>query len=190
MALLDLLGKRLRVPVATLLGGALRTTLPVLWPLGNGTAEDDIRVIEERAAQGFASFMLKMGSAPARDEVRRVATLEARYGARFTFIADANEGWSREQAREFLAGVKDSRLLAFLEQPVPKEDLEGMASLAAGSALPISADEAVTDLAEAGRIASLGAASVFSVKSTKNGGPLARAAHRRGGRGLRGEAAT
>ncbi|TCT03085.1 muconate cycloisomerase [Paralcaligenes ureilyticus] len=171
MALLDLLGKRLRVPVATLLGGTLRNSLPVLWPLNNGTAEDDIRVIDERAAQGFSSFMLKMGASPVRDEVRRVATLEARYGKRVALIADANQGWSRDEAREFLDGVSGSQL-AFVEQPVVKDDLEGMALLASGRTLPISADESVVGLAHAAQIAAHRAASVFSIKSSKNGGPL------------------
>jgi muconate cycloisomerase len=171
MALLDLLGKRLRVPVATFLGGALRESLPVLWPLGNGSADDDIPVIEERAAQGFFSFMLKMGSAPVREEIRRVATLEARYGDRITLIADANQGWTRGEAHEFLAGVSGSRL-AFVEQPVKKDDLEGMASLVRESTLAISADEAVTELSDAAQIARRGAAGVFSIKSSKNGGPL------------------
>lgn len=171
MALLDVLGKRLRVPIATLLGGKLRTSLPVLWPLSNGTAEDDIRVIDVKAAQGFSSFMLKMGSSPVRDEVERVATLEARYGSRVAFIADANQGWSREEASQFLAGVNGSKL-AFVEQPLEKEDIEGMASLASGTALPISADESVAGLTEAAQMARLGAASVFSIKSSKNGGPL------------------
>jgi len=171
MALLDILGKRLRVPVATLLGGALRTSLPVLWPLSNGSAEDDIHVIEERAAQGFSSFMLKMGAVPVRDEVRRIATLKARYGSRLTLIADANQGWSRDEAREFLAGISASDL-AFVEQPVRKDDLEGMAELAGASCVPISADESVIGLEDAARIAALGAANVFSIKSSKNGGPL------------------
>ena len=171
MALLDLLGKRLRVPVATLLGGALRKSIPVLWPLNNGTADNDMRVIDERATQGFLSFMLKMGTSPVRNEVKRVATLEARYGNCLTLIADANQGWNRDDAREFLAGVSGSRL-AFVEQPLDKDDFEGMALLASASALPISADESVVGLAEAARIARLGAASVFSIKSSKNGGPL------------------
>ncbi len=171
MALFDLLGKRLGVPVSTLLGGALRTSLPVLWPLSNGTAEDDMRVIDERASQGFSSFMLKMGTSPIRDEVRRVAALEARYGDRIKLIADANQGWSREEAREFLSGVSGSRL-AFVEQPVVKDDLEGMALLANSTSLPIAADESLGGLAVAGQIAKLGAAGVFSIKSSKNGGPL------------------
>lgn len=171
MALLDILGKRLGVPVATLLGGSLRKSLPVLWPLSNGTAEEDIRVIEQRIEQGFSSFMLKMGTSPIRSEIQRVADLEARYGSRITLIADANEGWNRAEAREFLDGVSGSRL-AFLEQPLDKSDLEGAAWLTKHSRIPISADEAVAGLSHAAELARVGAAGVFSVKSSKNGGPL------------------
>lgn len=171
MALLDLLGKRLRVPVATLLGGAVRVSLPVLWPLGTGSAEDDVRVIDEKASQGFSSFMMKMGAAPVGDEIARVTALEARYGHRFKFIADANQGWTRDEGREFLAGVSGSSL-AFVEQPLVKDDLDGMAELAKASTMPISADESLTGLSEAARLATLKAADVFSIKSSKNGGPL------------------
>lgn len=170
-ALLDLLGKRLAVPVSTLLGGAVRTALPVLWPLGSGTADDDIAIIEEKANEHFSSFMLKMGAVPARDEIGRVTTLAKRYGTRFKLIADANQGWQFNEALEFLVGV-EGLPLAFVEQPLPKADFEGMARLALSTALPISADESLTGLAEAARLASLQAASVFSIKSSKNGGPL------------------
>ncbi|MFV3074926.1 enolase C-terminal domain-like protein [Niveispirillum fermenti] len=171
MALLDLLGRRLRVPVATLLGGAVHACLPVLWPLGAGTADDDMAIIDDKLAQGFHTFMLKMGVAPVREEIHRVATLEARYGHRVKLIADANQGWTRDEALEFLTGVAGSSL-TFVEQPVAKDDLEGLAMVARASTLPISADEALTGLTEAARLAALGAANVFSIKSSKNGGPL------------------
>lgn len=171
MALLDIVGRRLEVSVATLLGGAIRTTLPVLWPLSNGSATDDIPIIDEQAAQGFSSFMLKMGTSPIAQEIERVSTLEARYGDQLSFIADANQGWNGDEAREFMQGVAGSRL-AFVEQPVAKHELQVMAELAASSPLPVSADESVIDLEAAAKIANLGAASIFSVKSSKNGGPL------------------
>ena len=44
--------------------------------------------------------------------------------------------------------------------------------LAETSNLAISADESLVSVADAARIARLGAASVFSIKSSKNGGPL------------------
>jgi muconate cycloisomerase len=171
MALLDILGKRLRVSVATLLGGAIHGSLPVLWPLGTGTADDDAAVIDEKAEEGFTSFMLKMGAAPVQDEIMRVKAAAARYGDRFKFIADANQGWDLEEARAFLKGV-EGLPLAFVEQPVAKADFDGMAILAKSSAFPISADESLTGLSEAAQLAALGAADIFSVKSSKNGGPL------------------
>lgn len=171
MALLDILGKRLNVAVATLLGGPLRRSLPVLWPLSNGAAEEDIPIIEERAAQGFSSFMLKMGTSPITSEIKRVAALEARYGERVKFIADANQGWSLDQAREFLAGIAGSKV-AFVEEPLATDVIAGMAQLSNASQLPLSADESIIDLTDAAQLARAGAATVFSIKSSKNGGPL------------------
>lgn len=171
MALLDIQGRRLGVPVASLLGGAVRTSFPVLWPLGTGTAEDDRRVIDEKAAEGFASFMLKMGDRPIADEIARVEALEKHYGTQFSWIADANQGWSFEEASAFLSGVAGSGI-AFVEQPVAARDREGMARLARNTALPISADESLLGLDEAAELARLGSAGIFSIKSSKNGGPL------------------
>jgi o-succinylbenzoate synthase len=171
MALLDIQGKRQSVPIATLLGGPLRKSLQVSYALNNGTADDDIAVIDAMLKEGYTDFMLKMGSSPVADEIDRVWTLERRYGDSVTFKADANAGWSREQAHQFLTGVKGSRL-AYVEQPVPKNDIEGLAELTKSTELKISADESLTSLARAEEIILKGAASVFSIKSSKNGGPL------------------
>jgi len=171
MALLDLLGKRVNLPAAALLGGALRDSLPVLWPLSNGAADDDREIIDQRAALGFTTFMVKMGSASPAHEIARLHQLYKHYGDRFQYIPDANQGWSRDDAREFVRGVK-ALPLAFFEQPVDKHDLDGMALVAAASSFPISADESLIDLADAASLAKEAAASVFSIKTSKNGGPL------------------
>jgi muconate cycloisomerase len=171
MALLDLQGRRLNTPVASLLGGALRRSLQVSHPLNNGSADDDIAVIDEKIQQGYVDFMLKMGTSPIPDEIARVMTLEERYGDRVRFKADPNAGWTREQSIAFLAGVKQSRL-AFVEQPVSKNDIDGMAELTCNTKLLISADESLTGMDSAKEIVSKRAATVFSIKSSKNGGPL------------------
>ncbi|MFV3131246.1 enolase C-terminal domain-like protein [Niveispirillum sp. KHB5.9] len=173
IALLDIKGRRLGTPVANLLGKVIRQSLPVSHPLNNGTAEDDIAVIDAKLKEGYIDFMLKMGSPSAAipDEIKRVAILDERYGKSVRFKADANTGWTREQAAEFLAGVKDS-LLFFVEEPIAKGDIEGMAALQRSTPLLISADESLTGMASAKRIIEQGAAKVFSIKITKNGGPL------------------
>ena len=171
MALLDLQGKKLGVHVSQLLGPVLSQSLPVLWPLSNGSAADDIKVIDEKIALGFTTFMLKMGTSSIDDEIKRVADLEAHYGETVKFIADANAGWTYDESVQFLEGVKNSRLV-FVEQPVAKYDLDSMALLTKNTNLLISADESLTGIGEAKEIVSRGAANVFSMKSTKNGGPL------------------
>jgi L-alanine-DL-glutamate epimerase-like enolase superfamily enzyme len=173
IALLDIKGKRLGQPVATLLGDVIRDTIEVSHPLNNGTAEDDIAVIDAKMKEGYIDFMLKMGapSASIADEIRRVAILDERYGDTVRFKADANTGWTRAQAAEFLAGVENSRL-AFVEEPIAKGDIEGMAELQKNTRLLISADESLTGMASAQKIIERRAAKVFSIKITKNGGPL------------------
>jgi muconate cycloisomerase len=173
IALLDIQGKRKGLPVAELLGTVLRRTIQVSHPLNNGTAEDDIEVIDRKMSEGYVDFMLKMGSPSSSipDEIKRVETLEARYGKAVRFKADANTGWSREQAAEFLDGVRHSNL-AFVEEPISKNDIEGMAQLQRNTSLPLSADESLTGMTSAVRIVEQKAARVFSLKITKNGGPL------------------
>lgn len=171
MALLDIKGKRLGVPVADLLGGAIRQSLQVSHPLNNGSFEDDIAVIDAKMTEGYFDFMLKMGTSPVADEVKRVTMLEERYGDLVKFKVDPNAGWTREDAQEFLNGVKHSHL-AFVEQPVAKDDIDGMAALTRSTTLRISADESLTGMDKAKEIISKGAANVFSIKSSKNGGPL------------------
>ena len=173
MALLDIKGKRLGKPVCELLGPVVHQSLPVLWPLSNGTAADDMPVIDAKRKEGYATFMLKMGGAgiAIADEIKRVKHLEDHYGEAVKFIPDANTGWTKEQAMEFMQGVKDTRI-AFLEQPVAKVDLDTMAALTATGLVPISADESLTGPASAQAIIDRGAANVFSIKSSKNGGPL------------------
>ena len=174
IALLDIQAKRAAVPVAKLLGKPLRTSLQVSHPLNNGSVEDDIAVIDAKMKEGYVDYMLKMGTSPIPQEIERVKALEKRYGDRVRFKADANTGWSRDQAREFLAGVAGCRL-AYVEQPVDKHDSEGMeqlAEIARASGQVLSADESLTSTASAMELIQRRAAGVFSIKITKNGGPL------------------
>ena len=177
MALLDIQGKRQGVPVAKLLGSIVHTSLPVLWPLSDQDVTDDIRLIDEKLHQGYKTFMLKMGQrAPDGDaniarQASRVKDLHSRYGTTIKLIADANTGWTVAETQAFLAQVPPHQLI-FLEQPIDKTDIPGLAKLSQESHTPISADESVTSHQQASALLSAKACSIFSIKSSKNGGPL------------------
>lgn len=176
MALLDIQGKRQGVPIAQLLGKVIQRSLPVLWPLSEETAEEDTEHIESKICEGYETFMLKMGrrdengSAQVQRQVTRIATLSYKYSS-VKLIADANTGWTTEETQDFLRGIGPNQLV-FLEQPISKTDFSGMATIARQSKTPISADESLTGLPQAKALIDAKACGIFSIKSSKNGGPL------------------
>ncbi|RLQ85229.1 mandelate racemase/muconate lactonizing enzyme family protein [Notoacmeibacter ruber] len=176
MALMDLEAKKRGVRVADLLGNVKRMAIEVSRPTNNGTAEDVLPTIEGAMAEGYRQFMLKAGDAnyPAMDEIERLRVLKERCGERAVFKIDANTGWSRDDARALLAAMPQhlADYLAYLEQPIAADDIDGLAELQAMTSIPISVDESLTDLESARRIIEKKAARVFSVKISKNGGLL------------------
>ncbi|MCL4744728.1 MAG: mandelate racemase [Burkholderiaceae bacterium] len=169
MAMYDLAGKAYGVPVHALIGGRKRDTILLSFPLGSGTAREDFEVIDARYALGFRSFMAKMGRNPIADEIERVHALGDRYSGKIQIVADANQGWTEEQAVEFVRGAKGS-IVGMLEQPVPANQFEALRRIRAASAIPISADESVVTAQDALRLACLDAVDILSIKASKNGG--------------------
>jgi len=169
MALHDITGKAAGLPVHALLGGALRQSIDVLWPLGSGTHEEDFIVIDAKIAEGYRTFMAKMGAQPVDVEIERMRVLTERYHPQVSFICDANQGWSESEALRFIQGV-NSLPLALIEQPVAKHNFEAMKRLRQSSTAPISADESLQSLDQAARLVHEQAADAFSLKVSKNGG--------------------
>lgn len=158
-ALWDALGRTEGVTVAELLGGPFRREVPVKISLsGDG---DDLREGYETAvALGFRSFKVKVGRDPEADVVR-VALARELAGDEALLGADANGGWSLPVALETVPRLADSGL-AFVEQPVHQDDLEGLREVRA-LGVPVVADESVYSPADVGRIGRMGAADIVSV---------------------------
>ena len=177
MALMDLEGKRQRKPVADLLGPIVHATVEVSRPLNNGTADDVIPVIDEAIQDGYRHFMLKAGSKdyPASGEIPRLARLRQRYGDKAIFKIDANTGWSMEEARAFFDSLPDELghgYLRYVEEPIAKEDNDGIAELQLMTEVPVFADERLTGVASAKELIAKHAVRGFSIKISKNGGIL------------------
>lgn len=169
MALHDLAGKALCVPCHRLLGGQRHDALKVLWPLGSGSAEDDRPVIEQKIAEGYRCFMLKMGARPVGEEIGRLEALFSRHGDGLDVIVDANQGWSRAEALDF-ARRAEAFPLRLIEQPVAAADHDGLAQVRAAARQPVSADESIQTVDDARALLARGAVDVFSIKISKNGG--------------------
>lgn len=119
-------------------------------------------------ARGFRLFKTKVGADLDRD-LRRLDALH-RALPDVSLVADANQGFTADEALAFVRGVRRfGGRLALLEQPVPREDLEGMAGLRREAGVPIAADESVRSLDDARRLVRAGAADVVNIKITKSG---------------------
>ncbi len=168
MALHDLAGKAAGVPVHMLLGGKLRNEIPVLWPLSSESLDASLEVVTAKVAEGYRTFMVKTGSRDVAEDAARCLALIERFPD-VHFQADANQGWSEDEALRFVQLI-GSAPLCLLEQPVPRTNPEGLARVHARALFPVSADEGVFSLNEAARLARMGAVDVFSIKPSKNGG--------------------
>ena len=85
---------------------------------------------------------------------------------------DANGAWSSEEAEERISAMMAYGISA-VEQPVPKEDIQGLKRLAEQIEIPIIADESLCLERDAKKLASLEACQVFNLRLSKCGGILA-----------------
>jgi muconate cycloisomerase len=169
-AMLDAQAKRLGVPLVTLLGGAVRTELPVLWTLASGDTARDIEEAESLlAARRHHTFKLKIGRRALRDDVAHVSAIKRALGDRARVTVDVNMAWNEAEAATGIAALEAAGI-DLIEQPIARDNRVGMARLAARFVVPIMADEGVNGPEDAMEFARLGAADVIALKIAKSGG--------------------
>ena len=167
IAVYDLLGKRLGVPVSTLLGGRVRDIVPLAWVVGLGPID---RVVEEAvamAAAGFTVVKIKIGLDPRRDQdaVAAVRAALPRVGIR----VDANQAYPASEAIRILRRM-EAFDLEIIEQPVAGHDRAALRAVADALDTPVMADESLQTLADAWDLARERACDIFNIKIVKPGG--------------------
>jgi L-alanine-DL-glutamate epimerase-like enolase superfamily enzyme len=132
-ALHDLAGKRLGVPVHRLWG-----LDPAKCPISTFTIGIDTPErmrIKVQEAEQYPVLKIKVGTPDdlaILRAIREVTTKELR--------VDANSGWTRKQAIRMLPVLEEFGVTV-LEQPLERDDLEGLAEVTRHSRLPVIADE-------------------------------------------------
>lgn len=174
MACTDLSARVAGMPVHTYLGGAVKDR--VSFNAWIGILPPDEAAKETRGWQdkGFNSCKIKVGGDIKADRDRVKAVREA-VGPSFNIRIDANAGYDADTSIELAKLVAPYRLQLF-EQPVPADDIAGMARVrkaANAVGVPIMADESVLDHASLIRIIRMDAADIVKVKVMKQGGFLA-----------------
>jgi muconate cycloisomerase len=168
MALLDLAGRKAGLPLVDLLGGAVRPAIAPMWLLGRDTLDKDVAESAAKVRDGFRFFKLKVATKALDQDIATTHALRAALGPEIALCADANCGFSRGAAQNYVEATPQAKLL-FLEQPLAPEDLAGLEALARMSPIPIGADEGIHALHDVETHAQRGAGGV-SLKLIKLGG--------------------
>lgn len=169
IALHDLAGKSAGKPVHALLGENKRRRLPLLAVVAGGDFDGDLRDAEKKKAEGVTAYKIKVGiDTPGNDAARTRAICKA-LGSGLLISADANQGYSTEEAIAYVRAVEGCGL-DFFEQPVEAHDLSGMAAVAVATTIAIGADEGLHSLDDIRRHHERKAARGGSLKAIKLGG--------------------
>jgi len=124
-------GAKPRVPVYTTEGGWLHLS-----------AEALVAQTLEAKGQGFRGAKLKVGRPHVSEDVARIRAVREAVGDVFEIMVDANQCFTVAEA------VRRARAfepfgLAWLEEPLPAEDIAGHVELAAHTAIPIAIGESI-----------------------------------------------
>jgi len=167
MALYDLAGKAIGVPVYQLLGGKRTDRVPYNATVGISTLEEMVTDACKLVQDGFTDIKIKIGHS-LREDLARLHAIRQAVGPDITIRVDANQGYRSGDALPALRKMESVGLLWF-EQPVPRWDLDGMARLARELETNILADESAYTPADVMALARHEAADVINIKISKYG---------------------
>ena len=143
IALWDILGQSLGVPVWQLLGGRKAERMPAYASGGWADARGIGRQLAGYVEQGdFKAVKMRIGvfdGSPAASAERVIAAREA-LGPGIDLMVDAHGTFTVSEARQFCHLVRDCDL-AWFEEPVTADDKRGLAEVRAGTHIPIASGE-------------------------------------------------
>jgi len=143
IALWDILGKSLGVPVWQLLGGRKAERMPAY---ASGGWADEAHIGEQLRGYvdkgGFRAVKMRVGvmDGEPRASAARVRAARRALGPDVKLMADAHGTWTVAEAKAFCRMVEDCDLY-WLEEPVTADDKTGLAEVRRSSAIPISTGE-------------------------------------------------
>jgi muconate cycloisomerase len=169
VALHDLAGRALGVPVYQLLGGKCRDRVPVAHSIGLMETADAVAEAGEAIEEGIRTIKLKIGRDPARD-VDLVRQVRQAVGDDVRIRVDANQGYPSASVGLRVTRQMEEYGIWFMEQPV--EGIDAMARIAQAVDTPIMADESAWTPQDVLALHRAGAAEMISLYYTKPGGLL------------------
>jgi L-alanine-DL-glutamate epimerase-like enolase superfamily enzyme len=141
IALWDLVGKLLEVPVYQLLGGPFRMELPAYASgVPGNTADERVAAALGFVADGYTAVKASIGRGDVDTDLVGVAAIAEAIVGKADLLVDAHGAYTAENA--LYVGRRLQELgVYWLEDPLPPEDVEGYVHLAASLDMAVAAGE-------------------------------------------------
>jgi len=167
VAVHDLKGRFLGVPLYRLLGGWRDGRVPVTPNISIKTVEKSVEESVRFVEMGMKTLKVKVGTDPKKD-VELVRAIRRAVGDDIDIYVDANQGWDRRSAFWALSRMVDEKVFA-VEEPLPVSDVEGKLKIARTLPIAILMDEGVITVQDVLRELKIGAVGIISVKTPRTG---------------------
>jgi muconate cycloisomerase len=166
-ALLDAAGQAWDLPLQAFLGAKGDAPLIYSAVIPMGTPEKIAQFLHLVKKLQMPFLKLKVGS---QGDLENLKLAREILGEQVDIRVDANCAWTAAEAVQRLREMQPYRISA-VEQPVAKDDLEGLREVGAGTGLPVIADESLCHEGDAQRLIDLKACQIFNIRLSKCGGP-------------------
>lgn len=165
---LDVRARDAGTSLATVLGDSPVDRVPVNATIGEAGTAETVGRARDAVDAGFACLKLKVGARDLARDLQRLRAVRDAVGDDVALRVDANGSWDRPTAEEALAELADLDV-GLVEQPLPADDLAGLADLP-DCGVDVAADESLVAHG-LDAVVEAGAADVAVLKPMTLGGP-------------------
>ena len=171
MALFDILGKSLGVPVYRLLGGRVRDRIALSRSVFyRADVAQMVNDAVEHVRDGFTCLKVKIGRPQLKDDVRAVSSIREAVGDTIQLRVDANMGWKTPKDAVRAIKALEPYGLHSVEQPLPRGPVAQLRYVRDAVDVPIMADESVWGPDEALELLVANAVDYLNVYVAESGG--------------------
>lgn len=179
-ALWDLRAKKQRLPLWKLAGGA-KDRCPLYTTEGGWLHIPLEALVDDAVAareQGFSGSKIKIGRPHGSQDHERLSAVRKAVGPGFEIMTDCNQGFSVDEAIRRADRLRDLDL-AWIEEPLPADDLDGHVRLNRSTSTPIAVGESLYSIRHFREYMQKGACSIVQVDVARIGGitPWLKVAH-------------
>jgi L-alanine-DL-glutamate epimerase-like enolase superfamily enzyme len=127
------------------MAGGAQASIPVYSTEGGWLHVDTKAIVDDALAvkaQGFGGTKIKVGRAHVSEDVERLRAVREAVGSGFEIMTDANQAFTVSEAIR-RARAFDGLDLAWFEEPLPAEDIDGHVRLSETTSIPIAIGESL-----------------------------------------------